>query len=94
MSVIKQGQKIARPTLIMYALTSDVNRFGVIVGKAVGGATDRNRVKRRLRHAAYALMDNAQPMDVVIRALPPARSGNVSADLGTAWAQAEKKVAS
>lgn len=52
----------------------DPARFGLIVGKAVGGAVERNRVKRRLRAlAATAIDEGLVGTDVVIRALPPAR---------------------
>ena len=46
-------------------------RFGFIVAKTVGGAVQRNRVRRRLKAACLALLDRVPPgNDVVIRALP------------------------
>lgn len=43
----------------------DETRIGLVVGKAVGGAVDRNRVKRRLRHALQHI-PLEQAMDYVI----------------------------
>ena len=93
-SVIKRGRKVARPTLVLYAATSGQSRFGLIVGKQVGGAVERNLVKRRLRHGAYALIDETKPMDVVVRALNgAAQSKDLCADLESAWTVAEAAIA-
>lgn len=93
-SVMKRGCKVSRPTLVLYARGSAQPRFGLIVGKAVGGAVTRNQVKRRLRHqAAQLIRDGAsQPMDVVVRALPRAAADKrgLAEDLGTAWARARR----
>jgi len=92
-SVIKRGKKVARPTLVLYAAPSSQNRFGLIVGKKVGGAVERNLVKRRLRHQAYDLVNQEKPMDVVVRALSgAAQSHNLRADLESAWESAEKSL--
>ena len=56
---------------------SDVVRFGFIVSKSVGNAVVRNRVRRRLKAAAYEVLPRFQStveagpgIDIVIRALP------------------------
>jgi ribonuclease P protein component len=44
-------------------------RIGFTVGKVLGGAVDRNRIKRRLREAVRqrrAVLQGAYPVDVVI----------------------------
>ncbi len=50
----------------------DPPQVGLVVSKAVGNAVHRNKVKRRLRHAAQRHLD-ALPAGarVVVRALPP-----------------------
>ncbi|THV26740.1 ribonuclease P protein component [Glycomyces paridis] len=48
-------------------------RAGFVVSKAVGNAVVRNKVKRRLRHAAAAELPHWPPgTDVVVRATPRA----------------------
>lgn len=56
---------------------------GFVVSKQVGGAVVRNRVKRRLRHAVSARLDQL-PHDarLVVRALPAAASASYE-ELGT-----------
>ena len=56
---------------------SHVVRFGFIVSKSVGNAVVRNRVRRRLKAAAYQVLPLLEPaaaegpgVDIVIRALP------------------------
>lgn len=53
---------------------------GLVVGKAVGNAVRRNRVKRRLRHLARERL-GALPADalVVVRALPMAADATYDA---------------
>ena len=75
--------------------TASQSRVGFVVSKAVGGAVERNRVKRRLRHLvareleASAVPRNTVPHDIVVRALPASASapGRVPDDLTSAWAQ-------
>ena len=70
-------------------------RVGFVVGKAVGNAVTRNRVRRRLRHLAAAQLPSTPlPLDVVVRALPRAASASAElpADLASAWSQAVSRL--
>lgn len=77
--VVRRGRRFVTPHLVTYVRfepeaaasgTRDA-RFGFIVAKTVGGATHRNRVRRRLKAASYLMLENTPAgMDVVIRALP------------------------
>jgi ribonuclease P protein component len=50
---------------------ADPVRFGFIVSRAVGGAVERNLMRRRMRSVGRQLVDSgARGMDVVVRALP------------------------
>ncbi|MDR0285286.1 MAG: ribonuclease P protein component [Propionibacteriaceae bacterium] len=88
-SVVKKGFRVTRPALVLYARAADQPHFGVIVGRRVGNAVRRNRVKRVLRHEAGVRLSGARPMDVVVRALG---SELVRQDLASAWAEAERRV--
>lgn len=65
-------------------------RAGFIVGKAVGPAVTRNRVKRRLRHLVAARLDLLpEAALLVVRALPPASApgADLAGDLDSALAR-------
>jgi ribonuclease P protein component len=84
---MRQGVRSGRSCLVMHARRSErpPSRAGFIVSKAVGKAVVRNRVKRQLRHlAAAALPATPFPVDVVVRALPPASAGDLRADFDSA----------
>ena len=67
-------------------------RAGFVVSKAVGGAVQRNLVRRRLRHLARERLAALPPgTALVVRALPAAASrsyGDLGADLDGALAAA------
>jgi len=55
-------------------------RVGFIVARSVGGAVQRNRVKRQLRHLARARLDRLAPGTwMVVRALPAAAGASAAA---------------
>lgn len=48
-------------------------RFGFVVGKSVGNAVVRNRIRRRMRAAAHAyIQQHPNGFELVFRALPGA----------------------
>ena len=53
---------------------------GLVVSRAVGGAVERNQVKRRLRGLMVHEVEQLDGALVVVRALPAA-AGSTSADL-------------
>ena len=66
----------------MPGIEDGASRMGLIVGKSVGGAVVRNRVKRCLRAAARAKLGGLPAGSLlVIRALPAAATAG-SARLG------------
>lgn len=81
---VKRGVRASQPDLVVHAYRGDngsVPRIGLIVSKSVGGAVDRHRVARKLRHVARTLIPELDPADrVVVRALPGSRNA-VSARL-------------
>ena len=86
----KAGARVSRPEFVLYHAAgegSPVPRIGFAVGKRIGGAVVRNRVRRRLREAVRPLIGRLAACDVVIVARPAAVGAGVE-DLGRAIAQA------
>jgi ribonuclease P protein component len=82
--------------LVLHArrTSEEPSRAGFIVSKAVGKAVTRNRVKRRLRHlVASSLSSTPFPVDVVVRALPPASRGDLVGDFNSAWVTCLERLA-
>lgn len=75
-TTIRRGGRKGSATLVAHLLLSPQAtppRVGLLVSRAVGDAVTRNRVKRRLRHAAAAHLAQLPPGSMlVLRALPPA----------------------
>ena len=73
-SAVRRGKRVYTPHAVVYLSARDESestRFGFIVGKNVGGAVQRNLVRRRLRSIGRDLLaQNATGRDVVVRALP------------------------
>lgn len=72
--VFKQGKSCANRKFVVYTLTKKENqhfRVGLSVGKKIGNAVVRNRIKRQLRAALYQLKDQLQSdQDFIIIARP------------------------
>ena len=97
-ATVSKGVRAVQPDLVVHALRSvgdgsaDGPRIGLVVSKSVGGAVQRHRVARRLRHVARTVLSELDPADrVVIRALPGSRnaiSARLEQELRTALRRA------
>ncbi len=81
---VRQGVRAGRSTLVVHLVTrTDPGpgpAVGFVVSKAVGGAVQRNAVRRRLRSAMRTHLSDVPPtVDVVVRALP----GSAAQDFAT-----------
>jgi ribonuclease P protein component len=75
--VYREGRSHASRYLVVYAFPrgdeGGAPRLGVSVGRKLGGAVQRNRMKRLLREAFWATADGLTPgLDFVIVARPDA----------------------
>ena len=85
--LVRSGRRMRGALTLAYARRSAPEaplRVGIIVARNVGGAVVRNRVRRRIKAAAWELTGDVRGLDVVVRALPaaavadwPALSGEV-----------------
>jgi ribonuclease P protein component len=75
--VYREGRSHASRYLVVYAFPREADgappRLGVSVGRKLGGAVQRNRVKRLLREAFWAEASALEPgLDFVVVARPDA----------------------
>lgn len=77
---VKHGVRAAQPDVVVHAYRDSDEapaRIGFIVAKSVGGAVDRHRVTRRLRHAVRPMLADLDPTErIVVRALPGSRTAS------------------
>jgi ribonuclease P protein component len=94
-ATVRHGRRAGRSRLVLHLLLTDEGgpaRCGLVVSKAVGSATARNTVKRRLRHLMREKMPQLpEGSMLVVRALPAA-AGADSAVLGADLHSALKRV--
>jgi ribonuclease P protein component len=96
-TVVRRGRRSTSPLAVYYRLDrepSDPVRFGFIVSRAVGGAVERNLIRRRMRAVGREFVEaGAHGADVVVRALPGSAQqdwASLSADMHAALDSAVK----
>jgi ribonuclease P protein component len=71
---VREGRRVGAPGLVIHRRTTPATtpaRAGFVVGRSVGTAVVRNRVRRQLRHLLAARLDEFPAgVDLVIRVLP------------------------
>jgi ribonuclease P protein component len=72
----RQGRRVSAPGLVLHAHTDSADparKVGFVVGRVVGPAVTRNRVRRRLQHVlADRLATLPEGTRLVVRATPAA----------------------
>ena len=104
-AAVRGGRRAARGVLVVHLMLPENEndsqparrdvRAGFVVPKTVGGAVQRNRVKRRLRHLVRdRLAQLPAGTDIVVRALPGAdgrRYQEMAVDFDAALAAAQRR---
>jgi ribonuclease P protein component len=77
----REGNTLVHPLLVMSSLSNNMpfSRFGFVVGRRLGKAAERNRLKRRMREAVRVRVRNRQVTagwDVVLVARSPLREAS------------------
>ena len=96
--VYKSGERhsSANMTVIFLAAPGGVPRVGFAAGKALGGAVERNRIRRRLREAVRRhLRELRTPADVVFhprKSVLRADFSQLEAEVTRAFAAISKKL--
>jgi len=94
--VYKQGQRHFAAHMTVFYLRraqGDAARVGFTVGRVLGGAVDRNRMKRRLREAVRRHLPPGVPVDVVInpkKSLLTANFADLQDEVSRAFAVIQK----
>ena len=102
-ATMRSGRRAARPRLVVHLALPDspiepgadralaAPRAGFVVGRQVGGAVVRNRVRRQLQHLSAGRLAELPPgARLVVRALPAAAGSSgreLGADLDAALAR-------
>ena len=79
--VRRSGKSYAHPLVVLVVVPAPENqsRFGVIAGRSVGKAVQRNRAKRMLREALRSLLPTIQPgWNVILIARKPILTANLT----------------
>jgi ribonuclease P protein component len=73
--VLRTGRRWSGRLVVAYVQVSEgPTRVGLVCGRGVGGAVERNRARRRLREAWRRLLPSVRPgVDVVLVARPEVR---------------------
>ena len=89
---VRRGRRAGGPRLAVHLMLdpaaagtpspADLPRVGLVVGRSVGPAVTRTRVKRRLRAVAAARIAGLPPGSLMVLRANPAAADATSADLG------------
>ena len=79
--VLSTGERLSGKWVVLYVLPSEQHiRIGFVCGRAIGGAVERNRCRRRLKEAWRSARARARGgFDIVMIARPEASAATMPA---------------
>jgi ribonuclease P protein component len=85
-AAVRDGRRVAAPGLVVH-ITADQHggpaRAGFIVGRALGSAVHRNRLRRQLRHLVAPQLDRFPAGTVMVIRATPAAADRTGRELET-----------
>jgi ribonuclease P protein component len=85
-AAVRDGRRVAAPGLVIHVCADPLSgpaRVGFIVGRTLGSAVHRNRLRRQLRHLVAPQLDRFPAGTIMVIRATPAAAGRTGRELET-----------